>query len=100
MPDVDLNSRLFLTLDEVAELLLVSRRTVEREISKNRFPLPVKVGGRFRVPVGSFREYLKSLHVPTARDPFIATFSGPNNLDIEILNLIKRQTAKTPPPSA
>ena len=97
MSDLDLNSRLFLTLDEASQLLLINRRTLEREIVRGRFPKPLKVGGSLRVPVPAFVAYLRSLCDPTARDPFISTFSGPTYQDMEVLDLIQRLTGKTPP---
>ncbi len=102
-PKPDLDSRLFLTPDEAAELLLVSRRTLEREIVHGRFPRPLKVGRSCRIFVTDFAAYVQSLRVPAARAPFVGTpFRDPTGQDVEILRLIHRVVAQhqpQPPPA-
>lgn len=58
-PETD-DARL-LTLDQVADLLQVSRRTVDRLISAGDLPCPLKVGRSSRLSVDEVKAYLESL---------------------------------------
>lgn len=48
-----------LTMDEVAESLRVSRRTVQREIAQCRLAA-VRVGGQVRIPEAALAAYLEA----------------------------------------
>lgn len=50
-----------LTLDKVAELLSVAKRTVYRLIAQGVFPKPLKVGHSVRIPVSDVSEYIERL---------------------------------------
>lgn len=51
-----------LTIQQAAERLAISKRTLEREIASGRFPQPVKIGERsVRVRPEHVRAYLDSL---------------------------------------
>lgn len=58
---------LLLTLEQTAERLSISKRTLEREISKGKFPRPLKIGRASRVPAQDLDGYLQRLH--TERTP-------------------------------
>jgi len=51
----------FVTLDQAAERLSVCRRTLEREITRGRFPKPIRIGRSVRIPVSVLREYIDKL---------------------------------------
>jgi excisionase family DNA binding protein len=53
----------FLTLEQAASLLSVSKRTVMREIARGRFPKPAKVGRSTRVTMQDVETYAASLRV-------------------------------------
>lgn len=55
------DSKKLITLDEAANLLSVSRRTLEREIAAGRFPRPLKIGRATRVAVFVLEGYLSKL---------------------------------------
>lgn len=48
----------FFTLDEVAEILRVSKRTIHRMIQQRKMPA-FKVGGQWRIPETRFREWIE-----------------------------------------
>jgi excisionase family DNA binding protein len=50
-----------LNLKEAAQLLAVSRRTLEREISAGNFPRPLKIGRSARVAENDLRAYIAKL---------------------------------------
>jgi excisionase family DNA binding protein len=56
-----LGSDLLLTLNEAAQRLAISRRTLEREIAAGRFPLPIKVRRATRVRASQIDQYIFSL---------------------------------------
>lgn len=47
----------FLTLDQAASLLSVSKRTIMREIARGRFPKPAKIGRSTRVTLADVEAY-------------------------------------------
>jgi excisionase family DNA binding protein len=51
----------FLTLNEAAEMLTVSKRTIMREIARGRFPKPAKIGRSTRVSLADVETYAASL---------------------------------------
>lgn len=53
--------QLLLTLQQAADSLAISRRTLEREIQRGRFPPPLKIGGAARVERASVLRYVESL---------------------------------------
>ena len=48
----------FFTLDEVAEILRVSKRTIHRMIQQRKMPA-FKVGGQWRIPETRFRQWIE-----------------------------------------
>lgn len=48
-----------LTLDDVAALLAVSRRTIERLIACGELPRPVKIGASSRMPEEDIHRYIE-----------------------------------------
>lgn len=50
-----------LTLPRAAEVLAISKRTLERLISKGSFPQPVKIGRASRVPREDIAAFLEKL---------------------------------------
>lgn len=55
------SERLLLTLNEAAERLAISKRTLEREISAGRFGRPVKIGRATRVLAVDIETYVRRL---------------------------------------
>ncbi len=53
-----------LTLQQAAERLAVSKRTLEREIQRGRFPRPLKIGQATRVELSAVLRYVESLRPP------------------------------------
>ena len=51
----------FLTLDQVASMLTVSKRTIMREIARGRFPKPAKIGRTTRVSLADVESYAASV---------------------------------------
>jgi excisionase family DNA binding protein len=51
----------FLTIDQVAALLSVCRRTIQREIQRGRFPQPAKIGRSVRFSLQDVEAYAQSL---------------------------------------
>lgn len=51
----------FLTLKEVAKLLRITQRTLERLIASGQFPRPLKIGKCSRIPKSDFDDYLQGL---------------------------------------
>ena len=51
----------FLTLDQAASLLTVSKRTIMREIARGRFPKPAKIGRSTRVSLADVESYAASV---------------------------------------
>ncbi|MBK9989787.1 MAG: helix-turn-helix domain-containing protein [Verrucomicrobia bacterium] len=87
-----------ITLVEAAKRLSISRRTLEREIVRGRFPTPVKVGSCSRVPVAALENYLALLVGDGAREPFLR--KNPtggalaNDMDTEMLKRIRKARAE------
>lgn len=48
-----------LTLDDVARILAVSRRTVERLVAGGDLPKPVKIGASSRMPEDDVQRYIE-----------------------------------------
>jgi len=57
----DTVSERLITLDKVAELLSVTKRTVYRLIAKGDLPQPLKVGHSVRLSVSDVTEYFERL---------------------------------------
>jgi len=57
----DTVSERLITLDKVAELLSVTKRTVYRLIAKGDLPQPLKVGHSVRLSVSDVAEYFERL---------------------------------------
>lgn len=53
-----------LTLQQAAERLAVSKRTLERQINLGRFPRPLKIGQATRVELSAVLKYIESLRSP------------------------------------
>ena len=51
------NARQFLTLDEAAAMLQVSKRTLQRLIQRQKMP-GLKIGGQWRVPENRFMKWV------------------------------------------
>jgi excisionase family DNA binding protein len=51
------NTRQFLTLDEAAAMLQVSKRTLQRLIQRQKMP-GLKIGGQWRVPESRFMKWV------------------------------------------
>ena len=56
MADQD-NTRQFLTLNEAAAILQVSKRTLQRLIQRQKMP-GLKIGGQWRVPKNRFMKWV------------------------------------------
>lgn len=52
---------LLLTVQDVAKRLSVSKRTLEREIVRGRFPKPVRIGRSVRIRLADVSTYLSGL---------------------------------------
>ncbi len=50
-----------LTREEAAQRLAVSKRTLEREIARGKFPRPLKIGRSSRWPASDVMQYLERL---------------------------------------
>ena len=50
-----------LTRKEAAERLAISKRTLEREIARGKFPRPLKIGRSSRWPASDVLQYLERL---------------------------------------
>lgn len=50
-----------LTLQQAADRLAVSARTLEREIQRGHFPRPLKIGRATRVELSAVLRYVESL---------------------------------------
>ena len=61
LPPTGSETRLLLTLGEVALSLSVSKRTLERLIAGGAFPPPLKIGRSSRVPREDISSYLEQL---------------------------------------
>jgi excisionase family DNA binding protein len=61
MNSVTVEQPLLLSLDDAAQRLSVSRRTLEREIVHGRFPQPVKIGRSTRVSFAALEAYIRKL---------------------------------------
>jgi predicted DNA-binding transcriptional regulator AlpA len=62
MPTRDTADRAcLLTLDQVAETLAISKRSLERRIACREFPRPLKIGRSSRVSVKDLEGYLALL---------------------------------------
>lgn len=66
MNSVPTEQPLLLSLDDAAQRLSVSRRTLEREISHGRFPRPLKIGRATRVSLDALKEYIRKLSGETS----------------------------------
>lgn len=58
--------RELVTLDEAAERLSISIRTLHREIAAGRFPRPVKIGRASRVSTNTLAAYVRQLSEKSA----------------------------------
>ena len=56
----------FLTLEEVAATLRVSKRTIHRMIKQNKIPA-FKVGGQWRVAQSRFKQWVHQKEIPISR---------------------------------
>jgi len=56
-----MNGDALLTRDEAAQRLAVSKRTLEREIARGKFPRPLKIGRSSRWPASDVSQYLDRL---------------------------------------
>jgi excisionase family DNA binding protein len=63
LPSVSVGSeeRLLFTLNQAAQSLAISKRTLERLIAGGTFPVPLKIGRSSRVPREDIAEYLEQL---------------------------------------
>ena len=61
MNSVPTEQPLLLSLDDAAQRLSVSRRTLEREIVHGRFPRPLKIGRATRVSLAALEAYIRKL---------------------------------------
>lgn len=59
----------FLTFTEVAAMLRVSRRTLEREVERKRFPRPMKIGHASRYRQADIEEYLRRVDEDRHKEP-------------------------------
>lgn len=64
-----MSTELLLTLEEAANRLAISKRTLEREIAAQRFPKPLKIGRSSRVPESDVQAYVAGLR--RARPPLL-----------------------------
>ena len=64
MTEVSPDTPQLLTLQEAAQRLAVSKRTLEREINRGRFPRPLKIGTATRVELAALNRYVESLRQP------------------------------------
>jgi excisionase family DNA binding protein len=90
-----------LTVQEVARRLDISKRTLEREIARGRFPRPIKIGSALRVLPGDVKVYLDDLLVKVGRDPFLRKSGNDcyaNLADQEMMGLIHRAENSRPSP--
>lgn len=88
---MDAIGKLLLTKAEAANLLSISERTLEREISVGRFPKPLKIGRSCRIPASDLNDYVASLRSPEGRNHFVDTLSkaGPMKADLDVLQMIQ-----------
>lgn len=56
----------FLTLEEVAVMLRVSKRTIHRMIKQNKMPA-FKVGGQWRIAQNRFKQWVHQKEIPISR---------------------------------
>ncbi len=56
----------FLTLEEVAAMLRVSKRTIHRMIKQNKMPA-FKVGGQWRIAQNRFQQWVHQKEIPISR---------------------------------
>jgi len=61
-------TRRFLTLDEAAAMLQVSKRTLHRLIRRNEMP-GLKVGAQWRIPENGFLKWVEERTVGSLVDP-------------------------------
>ena len=52
-----------LTLKQAAELLAISKRTLERQVAVGNFPRPLKIGRSSRVSMQDVSSYLERLQM-------------------------------------
>jgi len=64
MDSESVESLQLLTLQQAADRLSVSRRTLEREIQRGAFPAPLKIGRAARVALSDLLLYVESLRTP------------------------------------
>ena len=57
----DPEGHLLLTLNQAAQSLAISKRTLERLIAGGVFPMPLKIGRSSRVPRDDIANYLEQL---------------------------------------
>lgn len=58
-----------LKLEEVAGILGVCRRTVERLIARQQLPVPVRIGRISRIPASDVAAYIEQLKQERGDDP-------------------------------
>ena len=56
----------FLTLEEVAVMLRVSKRTIHRMIKQNKMPA-FKVGGQWRIAQNRFKQWVHQKEIPISQ---------------------------------
>ena len=56
----------FLTLEEVAAMLRVSKRTIHRMIKQNKMPA-FKVGGQWRIAQNRFKQLVHQKEIPISQ---------------------------------
>lgn len=61
MPNVIQNEESLLSVKDTARRLGVSRRTLEREVSRKNFPPPMKIGQKSLYSVADLRSYIEKL---------------------------------------
>lgn len=57
----DPEGHLLLTLNQAAQSLAISKRTLERLIAGGTFPVPLKIGRSSRIPRDDIASYLEQL---------------------------------------
>ena len=61
-----IGSQAFLTLEEAAALLQVSKRTIQRLVRRREMP-GLKVGGQWRIPQGLFLTWIEERTVANSQ---------------------------------
>jgi len=66
------DNQVLLSLAEVASRLSLSKRTIEREIARGRFPKPIKIGRRTLVRVTDLNAFVGGTSGPSESSSFDA----------------------------